>query len=416
MRKLTLEKIRVLDLGQVYAGPLAGRMLADLGAEVIRIESPSRSTRGGPDPQSGATYPNGDPGEQPYNRSAYYNELNRNKLAVSLDLSTVKGREILKRLVEISDIVLENYTPRVMANFELEFTALTEINPKLIMVSISAFGHTGPYRDYLSFGRGIEAMTGLSSITAYPNGSPLGPGIAYADATGGLHAAFAVLVAFRQRQQTGAGTHIDLSLQESLTGLVGEGVSDNSASNPFAMPLGNHDSPLTYQGCYRCAGIDQWIAITIRSESEWKSLLHVISATDRNNHFILGDVLNGRQSRSDFDRHIEGWTINLDPHEAMDILQKSGIAAGAILGADNLCQNTHLKERGFFQRVSHPEAGSHEYPGIGWKSNHFQGVVRNPAPCFAQHNRYVFGTLLGMSIDEIAKLEESGIAGRVPIR
>lgn len=415
MTRLPLETIRVLDLGQVYAGPLAGRVLADLGAEVIRIESPTRSNRGGPDPQIGATYPDNDPRERPYNRSAYYNELNRNKLAISLDLSKDEGRNIFKRLVKLSDTVLENYTPRVMANFGLDYPVLSELNPGLIMASISAYGQTGPYHHYLSFGRGIEAMAGFSQITGYPDGIPLGPGIAYADATGGLHAAFAVLVALRHRQRTGKGMHIDLSLQESLLELIGERFLSMKSKTCLSVPTGNHDSPRTFQGCYRCQGTDQWIAVTTRSESEWNSLLGIIAATGQIKSMTLADILGCNQSRSEVDRQIEAWTISLDPHEAMDIFQESGIAAGAVLGADAICLNAHLKERGFFKKISHPEAGTHEYPGIGWKSKHVQNVIRNPAPCFAQHNAYVFGTLLGMSSKEIAELQKSGIADTVPI-
>lgn len=414
--QLPLENIRVLDLGQVYAGPLAGRILADLGAEVIRVESQVRSTRGGPDPQAGATYPDTDPGERPYNRSAYYNELHRNKLAISLDLSKQEGQQIFKRLVTISDVVLENFTPRVMSNFELDFPVLASINPRLIMVSISAYGQTGPYHDYLSFGRGIEAMAGLTQMTGYADDEPIGPGTAYADATGGLHAAFSVLVAIRHLKHTGKGQHIDLSLQESLLGLLGEKLLDYSMNNRKITCMGNQDSPLAFQGVYQCKGTDQWIAITIRSQPEWDRMMGMISGTDKIADITLTDILAGKANRQGIDRQIGSWTIDLEPYSVMAMLQKCGIAAGAVLGADDICRNVHLKERGFFEIVSHPETGTHPHPGIGWKSKYLQKVIRHPAPCFAQHNNYVFGDLLGMSAEEISQLEESGVTGTVPRR
>ena len=169
MAELPLEGIRIIDLTQVYAGPYASKLLADMGAEVIRIESAFRSSRGGPKSQQGAVYPNNDPGERPYNRSAYYNELHRNKYAISLDLSKDRGKEIFLKLVQISDVVLENFSPRVMANFGLDYPNLKSVKRDIIMVSISAYGQTGPYKEYVSFGRGIEAMAGLSQITGYPD-------------------------------------------------------------------------------------------------------------------------------------------------------------------------------------------------------------------------------------------------------
>ncbi|MFO8101281.1 MAG: CoA transferase [Dehalococcoidia bacterium] len=405
MPNLPLEGIRLLDLSQVYAGPLAGRLLADMGAEVIRIESAARSTRGGPQPQPGAVYPQTNPGEQPYNRSAYYNELNRNKLAVSLNLATEQGKEIFRKLVEISDVVLENFTPRVMANFGLDYPVLSEINPAIIMVSISAYGQTGPYRDYVNFGRGIEAMAGLSSITGYPQSQPLGPGTAYADSTGGLHAAFAAMVALRQRRKTGRGQHIDLSLRESLAPLLGEQLLDYSMNKRTAEPSGNHDPTAPFQRCFRCRGDDAWIAIAIGPEEEWAALSRAI-----------GNPLDKNEDPLKLRRLIEDWTAQHEPNEAMETLQKFGVRAGAVLDAGQLNDNPHLKERGFFEMVTHPEAGTHEHPGMPWKLSRTPGSIRLPAPCFAEHNDYVFGELLGMSAEKIAELEESGVIDRRPRR
>ncbi len=400
---LPLEGIRVLDLSQVYAGPVASRTLADIGAEVIRIESSVRSTRGGPQPQPGAVYPDNDPGEKPYNRSAYYNELHRNKLAISLDLSREQGKKVFRKLVRVSDVVLENFTPRVMANFGLDYPALKEIKPEIIVVSISAYGQTGPYRDYVSFGRGIEAMAGLAQITGYPESQPLGPGTAYADATGGLHAAFAVLVALRHRRQTGKGQHIDLSLRESLTALMGEQLLGHSMNKRAPERTGNHDACAMLQDCYRCQGDDQWIAIAIHSEEELEMLGRVI-----------GNPLNPGDETDKLRQRIETWTTRYDPQEAMRILQQAGVRAGAVLDAAQINSNPHLRERGFFEKVTHPEAGTHSHPGMPWKLSQTPGRIRAPAPCFAEHNDYVFRELLGLSAKEIAELEENGTIARVP--
>jgi len=409
MGRLSLENLRIIDLGQVYAGPLAGRLLADMGAEVVRVESAVRSGRGGLKPQPGAVYPDSDPSERPYNRSAYYNELNRNKLAVGLNLSQEQGREVFKRLVKISDVVIENFSPRVMANFGLDYPVLRQVNPEIIMVSISGYGQTGPYRDYVSFGRGIEAMAGLSQATGYEAGQPLGPGIAYADANAGLHAAFAVLVALRQRRRTGKGQHIDLALRETLTALLGEQIMDYSMNRRSPARRGNRDCPEIFQGCYRCLGDDAWITIAICSEGEFGSLLGVIGNPQNPPEFSFS-----KREPEELDRLIETWTLEHESEEAMDILQCSGVRAGVVCGAGELIRNPQLRARGFFENVTHPEAGTHVNPGMAWKMSRTPGEIRMPAPCFAQHNGYVFGELLGMSENEIIKLGKEGIIAHAP--
>ncbi len=416
MSNLPLEGIRIIDLTQVYAGPYASKLLADMGAEVIRVESAFRSSRGGPNPQQGAVYPDGNPGEKPYNRSAYYNELHRNKLSISLDLSKDQGKEIFLKLVQISDVVLDNFSPRVMANFGLDYPNLKKIKSDIIMVSISAYGQTGPYRDYVSFGRGIEAMSGLSQITGYQDSQPLGPGTAYADATAGLHATFATLMALRHRRRNSKGQHIDLSLRESLTALLGEHILDHSMNKRSPERKGNHDSSAIFQGCYRCQGNDSWITIALHSEDELQAFCNTIGNPQWTREPEFGNLLNWRQNQQKADRMIEQWTVQNDPDEAMKILQQSGVRAGAVLNAANLNQNPHLINRGFFETITHPEAGTHALAGMPWKLSRTPGHIRKPAPCFAEHNDYVFAELLGMTEEEITQLEAEGIVAKMPIR
>jgi len=275
------------------------------------------------------------------------------------------------------------------------------------MVSISAHGQTGPWRDYVSFGRGIEAMTGLSRLTGYPGGEPLGPGTAYADATGGLHAAFATMLALRHRRLTGTGQHIDLSLRESLIAVMGEQVLGCSMNRSPAEPKGNRDDTAAFQGCYRCRGEDEWIAIAIQSEDEWEAL-----------HDILGTTARGFPPKDPaiMDEAISRWTARHTPDEAMNILQGAGIRAGAVLDAADINRNPHLKARGFFSPIAHPEAGTHNLPNLPFRFSRAPVGVRSPAPRFAQDHHYVFGTLLGMSPEDIEALERSGVAARVPIR
>jgi len=415
-----LQGLRVIDLSQIFAGPYATKLLADMGAEIIRVECAARSGRGGALPRMkpggafGSSFPGGDTGERSYNRFAYYNEVNRNKYAITLDLTKPLGVEVFKKLVKVSDVLVENFSPRVMANFGLDYPALKQINPEIIMISISGYGQDGPYRDYVTYGEGIEAMTGFSRLTAYPDGEPLKPGIAYADATSGLFAAFAILAALRCRRLTGKGQYIDLSMREALTPLLGEFIMDYTMNRRAARAMGNRHPYMAPHGCYRCRGEDSWIVIAISSDDEWSSLCQVMGDPPWAGDERFSDIMSRRQNQDEMDRLIERWTSQHDHRELMSMLQQAGVKAGAVLNVVELADDPHLEERGFFEPLSHPEAGTHRYPGASWKMSSTPGSLRLPAPCFGEHNEYVFGQLLGLSTDEISKLAEEGVTATEP--
>jgi len=415
-----LAGLRVIDLSQIFAGPYATKLLADMGAEIIRVECAPRSGRGGALPRMkpggvfGSSFPDGDTGERSYNRFAYYNEVNRNKYAITLDLTKPLGVVVFKRLVKVGDVVVENFSPRVMGNFGLDYPVLSEVNPEIIMVSISGYGQDGPYRDYVTYGGGIEAMTALSQLTSYPDGEPLKPGIAYADAAAGLHAAFAILAALRYRRLTGRGQYIDLSMREALTPLLGESIMDYAMNKRAARAMGNRH-PSALRGCYRCRGEDSWIAIAISSDEEWRSLCQVMGNPPWANEERFGDNLSRRENQDELDHLIEEGTSRYDHRRLMDMLQQAGVKAGAVLNAAELMHDPHLGERDFFQWLHHPEAGTHLYPGVSWKTGKTPGSLRLPAPCFAEHNEYVFGQLLGMSAEEISILAEEGVTASEPL-
>ena len=419
--KKALAGVRILDLSQVFAGPYATKLLADMGAEVIRVECAARSGRGGALPKMkpggnfGAYFPGGDTGERSYNRFAYYNEVNRNKYAVTIDLSKPLGVATFKRLAAISDVVVENFSPRVMPNFGLDYAALRNINPKIIMVSISGYGQDGPYRDYVAYGEGIEAMSGMSKLTTYPGGAPLKAGVAYADAVAGLHAAFAVMAALRYRRAKGVGQRIDLSMREALTPLLGEAVMDYAINGRIPEPMDNRHAHMAPHGCYRAKGNDKWITIAIACDEEWKILCDVMGNPDWSKDERFADA-DGRLAHQDeIDKCLEQWTANYEHIELADMLQSHGIKAGAVLDAAELAADPHLAQRGFFKKIEHPEAGTHSIPGASWKMSRTPGRIERPAPCFGEHNRYVLGELLGMSDAEIERLEREGVTADEPL-
>jgi crotonobetainyl-CoA:carnitine CoA-transferase CaiB-like acyl-CoA transferase len=419
--KKALAGVRIIDLSQVFAGPYATKLLADMGAEVIRIECAARSGRGGALPRMqpggdfGASFPNGDTGEHSYNRFAYYNEVNRNKYAITIDLSRPRGVELFKRLAAISDVVVENFSPRVMPNFGLSYAALRDINPQLIMLSISGYGQDGPYRDCVAYGEGIEAMSGMSKLTAYRGGAPLKPGVAYADVTAGLHAAFAVMAALRYRRVKGVGQYIDLSMREALTLLLGEAMMDYAMNGMTPEPMGNRHARMAPHGCYRAKGNDKWITIAVSSDEEWQALCRVMGNPQWSREEIFADVGGRLAHQDELDKLLEQWTVNYGHIELADMLQSYGIKAGAVLDAAELAADPHLTQRGFFKKIAHPEAGTHTIPGISWKMSRTPGRIERPAPCFGEHNRYVFGELLGMSDDEIEQLAQEGVAAQEPL-
>jgi len=419
--KQALAGLRVIDLSQVLAGPYCTKLLADMGAEVIRVECAARSGRGGALPRTrpggafGASFPDGDTGERSYNRFAYYNEVNRNKHAVTIDLSKTLGVEVFKKLVAISDVVVENFTPRVMPNFGLDYPVLCRINPRIIMVSISGYGRDGPYRDYVSYGEGIEAMAGFCRLTAYPGGPPLKPGVAYADAVSGLYAAFAVLAALRYRRRSGKGQHIDLSMREALTPLLGEAIMDYTMNRRAAGPMGNRHPRMAPHGCYRARGDDRWIAIAVSSDDEWNALCRAMGNPPWSGEDRFSTVEGRLANSEDLDQHIGGWTIEHDHMELACRLQDAGVKAGAVLDIAQVAGDPHLNRRGFFEELPHPEAGARRYPGVSWRMSRTPGGLRLPAPCFGEHNRYVFGELLGMTDAEIARLEEAGVTAAEPL-
>lgn len=377
--------IRVIDLTSMWAGPLCTRVLADLGAEVIKIESPRRpdGTRGNP---------------------GYFAWLNGNKLGVTLDLSLPLAKECFKRLVALSDIVVENFSPRVMPNFGLDFAALKGINQSLIMLSMPAYGSEGPYANYVSFGPGLEASSGLASLTGEDTGPPLLSGGAYADPVAGLHGVVAVLAALRHRRRTGEGQWIELAQREALSQMYGEAFV-LAARGVDVTRSGNRHPGMAPHGCYRCGGDDRWIAVAVRSEAEWHRFCGTIGrewlATDPR----FADLRDRKANEDDLDQEIEDVTRWMDDREAVQLLQQAGVPAGMVMDGRGLMEDPHLSESGFLQRFFDVEGKPYDLPGLPGKMIGM-GETRSPAPRLGEHNREVLGGLLGLSDSKILQSEQ----------
>ena len=405
-----LAGLRVIEVTANWAGPLAGRHLGDLGAEAITVEHAQRpATRA-------LWYPGNEPGKRPYNRAGYFNNLNRSKLDVSLDLSTDRGKQLFLDLVAISDVVVENNSARVMPNLGLGWDQLSARNPRLVMASISGFGAAGPERDYVAYGANVEASSGLAAVTGYHDDDlPYRANTFYADPITGNYATIAILAALRQRERTGLGQWLDLSLNEAAATFFGDAFVEYQRTGQLPPRRGNRHPLHAPQGAYRTVGDDDWLALTVRDPEEWRALCTVLERAD----WLADDGLatpDGRRARHDeLDAGIAAWAAEFDHREAAQLLQDAGVPAAPVLANYELVTDSHLHQRRFYIPIDHPEAGVLPFAGMPWKLGRTPGRVSRPAPRFAEHNAYVYGDLLGLSPAEIAALEASGIAGREPV-
>ncbi len=417
-----LDGIRILDLSRVWAGPLATRMLADIGAEIILIEAPTshdgiveriKAMR-----QAGhhfPYYPDGDPGDEPWNRTGLYNDFNRNKLGITINLTTPEGQDVFKRLVKISDVVIENYTPRVMANFGLEYPVLSEINPSLIMISMPGYGKTGPYRDYPAYGTSVEQHAGFSSLIGYADSGPYRTQSTYTDPLVAINAASALTLALYHRRRTGRGQRIELAHIETSVCFLGEPLLDFAMNRRPPERRGNRHPSMSPHGAYRCLGDDAWLSIAVTNDEEWLAFVDAIGRPPWTNDPRFAGQLGRWHHQDELDKLIAEWTSHQEYHHAMHHLQRAGVTAAAVINAEELVQDPHLAARDYFDEVSHPKAGTHRYPGLPVRLSGIPPGPCRPSPCVGQHSRYVLSEILNMSDQEAASLFTAGVVTEGPI-
>ncbi len=418
--RLPLAGLRVLDLSMWFAGPMCTRLLGDMGAEVIKIESVGHVDpwRGPVDPERARVqFPARPVTDRPYDVSPGFNLENRNKYGMTLDLKQPEAKEIFKQLVKISDVVVENYSPRVMPKLGLSYEELREVNPHIIMMSLPALGSTGPDRDYLAFGQTIDCMSGMAYLTGYLGEEPmLESGLSYGDPLSGMNAAFGVVSAVLYRRRTGKGLHVELSQVEGLISFNADAVLDYTMNGRIRGRIGNRDRTMAPHGVYRCRGLDKWVAIAVPSDAAWQGLSRALGdpAWTRENRF--NDVLGRYAHQDELDRLLENWTLQHTHYEVMEKLQAAGVPAGPVLDSQELLDDAHLNARGYFETVPHQVAGAFREIGPFALFSQTPLHIRRPAPCFGEHNRYVLGELLGMSADEIAGLAAKNIIGDQPLQ
>ena len=416
-----LTGVRILDLTQVAVGPYATFLLSSLGAEVIKVESHRRpDTARGPIRPAGThqmkQYPRGEPGERPWNRGAHYNQRNRGKLGITLDLTAAAGKEIFKRLAARSHALIENYRASVMERQGLGWDVLHAVNPRLVYLKLSSQGNSGPERDYGSLGSTLEQTAGLASITGYLDRVPLTTSRVYPDPVAGITAVGALIAGLRQARRSGVGSLVDCSQRELTVGLLGEAMMDYAFNGRVQEPAGNRSANAALQGVYPCAGADRWIAIAVESDAQWQSLRAVMGDPPWADDVGLATAEGRRVRHDEIDGALAAWTREFDHHDLMHRLQQRGVPAGAVLTGSELLRDAQLQARGWWEELVPPEvAEAHRFITAPWRLSASRFRPSTPAPLLGEHNDHVYREILGLGAEEYGALQEAGVISTEPL-
>jgi benzylsuccinate CoA-transferase BbsF subunit len=391
----------VVDMTWAWAGPHGTQLLALLGAEVIKVESHARLdhsrmrslmwgvTRAGPD------------------QSPVFNDLNLNKLSLTLDLREQEARGLLRRLVAESDVLVENMRPGAMERLGLSYQELVQTKPDLIMLSSSAVGATGPERSYAGYAPTFSSLAGIADLTGYPDQPPT-PLSGSVDLRVGTAGALAVVAALYRRRRTGEGQNIDLSSTEVMSSMIGEAFLEHSMNDRVPARCGNRHDVMAPHDCYPCAGENRWVSIAVGSDAEWTALKAVIGDPGLEDERFAGPAERW-QSQDALGPIIERWTRTRPVGDVTSLLQAAGVPAMRVHIEDSIADDPHIAARDFIETVEHPELGRRRVVGAPWRFGAGGVGIRRPAPLLGEHNDYVLGEILGLPADEIERLTEAGV-------
>lgn len=403
-----LAGIRIIDLTMGWAGPLATRHLADMGAEIIKVESCVRFDWW----RSWEATPAwiDDDGAE---KSTQFNMVNRNKLGITLDLEHPEGRRLLLELVATAHAVVENYSGGVLPKLGLGYEVFCSVKSDIILLSMPAFGSTGPWKMFRAYGSTVEQSSGLPHLHGHPEDPPTMLHVAYGDAVGGLNGAAALLTALRHQHRTGEGQYVDLSQAESLFPLASHGILEFAATGRVPVRQANRSPAAVPHQAYPCRaaedGPDSWLVIQVQSEAQWRALQALVPGLDS-----FGGLADRLARRDALDEAIGAWTRTRSAHELMHELQAQGVPAAATNAFSSLLEDPHLKARGYWQWRERAVVGNQPNPAPPYRLTTAPLPIRTPAPTLGQHNREVLGRLLGLSDETLAALEAEGVIGTRP--
>ncbi len=410
-----LAGIRVVDLSWVLAGPVAGRLLADAGAEVIKVESRGHldNTRRGKSVAPGGSAP--DAALDPIDRVPLFHNLNAGKKSVGIDLASPTGVAVVKRLIRASDVVLENFAPGVMARLGLAYEVLCADHPQLIMVSLSGTGQDGPLSDIPAYAPTVTSLSGLESIVAYPGEAPLGiMGLNLADSFGGLYGFHAVLNALWARKKHGIGQHVDYSELEGVCTLLAEPIADYHMNGRVMAPSGNESSQDAPYGIFPVEGVDRWVSIAVVGDGQWRSFCAATSGASWCTDVRLAGSAGRLAGKVELESALAEYTRSLAGDELVARLQQAGIAAAPVYGPAEQVADAHFRARGLFRQIDVEGLGPHLIYGAPWQLGATPTVPTTGAPRLGQHTREVMREMLGMDEAAIDALVATG-ALQVPL-
>jgi crotonobetainyl-CoA:carnitine CoA-transferase CaiB-like acyl-CoA transferase len=400
LRGLPLKGIRIADFGQYFAVPLAGQWLALMGAEVILVESRMHlhSRRHAPFA-----------GEPHLQASGLFNDLNLGKNSVTINLRLPEGVELARRLIGVSDVVIENFSPDTMEKLGIGYEQLRRIKPEIIMVSLSAFGSTGPWRRFASFHSGVIALSGLAAVTGYEGGHPRLVGSSVPDPIGSSFCVLAVLQALQNRNKTGRGQHIEISMAETLQSLIPEAIAEYGLTGGAPERRGNRHRWKTPHDIYRCHGDDAWVAISVATDQQWRGLCSALARPELTEAAAFVTQEDRKRNEQALGLIVAEWARRFSPEEAATRLQREGVPASAVFNARDLMEDPHLRDRNAIVEITHPKAGSHPVIAVPWRFSLLPAIEYRRAPLLGESNEFVFQNLLGLTAAQIEELEKKQV-------
>jgi crotonobetainyl-CoA:carnitine CoA-transferase CaiB-like acyl-CoA transferase len=404
---LPLEGLRVLDLTAWWAGPAATNLLAGLGADVVHVEAIQRL--------DGMRTAGAILAREPHwwEYSSIYLTANTNKRGLTVDLTSSPGLDVAKQLISVCDVVVENFTPRVMTNFALDWSTIHSLNRRAILVRMPAFGLSGPWRDNTGFAQTMEQISGLAWVTGYPDDQPRiqrGP----SDPNAGMHAAFALLLALAERDLTGDGQHLEVTTVEAALNASAEQVIEYTAYGNLLEREGNHSPHAAPQNLYRCQGTEQWLAVSVATNDQWDGLKQALGRPRWADQAGLQSLSGRRAAHEQLDRELSAWADRQRLDEAVELLLQHGVPAAPAVDPRLTPLHPQLQARGYYEEIDHPVVGTHSIPGLPFRSSSIQRWLRRPAPTVGQHNREVLSEWLGLTSAEIDALEAAEVIGTQP--
>ena len=403
MSSKPLEGVRILDMTMWWSGPICTSYLGALGAEVIKVESIQF-----PD---GFRYTMSVPGDNWWELGPQFNTANLNKMGITLNLNDEEGIRLYKELVRECDVVIENFTPRVMENFNLSYEALREINQNIIMISMPAYGKTGPYKNQSGFAYTFEILSGIVQVNGYRDGNPMiVSGVA--DVIAGFHTAYALLSALEYREESGEGQYIEMAQVEACLNLMGQPIADYSMNGRNWGRVGNRHPGMAPHGLFPSKGENSWVSIAVTNEEDWHTFCRVIGQPDLALDERFKTAAARCENEDQLDAIVQEWTSGFTHYESSELLQEAGLAAGPVIEVDEMEEDPFLKD--MFQEVSRDLTGTHPFPSWPVKFDGERLQHSSPAPKLGEHNEYVLKEILKLDESKIAELEKSKVIGTIP--